>query len=70
MIGIIDTNALYPVRFGDKSLFCHVAPIPAGQAAKIVVQYLREHPTRLQERGGGFAIEALQAAFCCPRSQP
>jgi hypothetical protein len=52
MIGIIDTNALYPVRFGDKSLFCHVAPIPAGQAAKIVVQYLREHPTRLQERGG------------------
>jgi hypothetical protein len=65
MQGITSMNTFYEVELGKKALFCTPKAITNGQAARIVVKYLREHPEKLHEHDSLLAIEALMKAFPC-----
>ncbi len=73
MHGITSTNSAYRYIFEDpismRPLFCGPQDgIPNGEAARIVVKYLRDHPEELQKWGPALAYDALEAAFPCPAS--
>ncbi|MFZ0774044.1 MAG: Rap1a/Tai family immunity protein [Candidatus Sulfotelmatobacter sp.] len=46
--------------------FCLPDPgIPAIQAARVVVKYLKEHPEQLHQDGMGLTVAALRESFPC-----
>jgi hypothetical protein len=64
--GVIRLNKLYEVSLGKNALFCTPnSIITNGQAARIVVKYLREHPEMLHEPDFAIAINAFIEAFPC-----
>ena len=67
MQGITSTNKYYQVTLGKKrALFCTPEQnIKNGQAARIVLKYLKEHPEKLHENDSVLAIEAFMEAFPC-----
>ncbi len=66
MQGIISLNKLYEVPLRNNALFCTPhSNITNGQAARIVVKYLQEHPEMLHEPDFAITINALIEAFPC-----
>jgi hypothetical protein len=45
--------------------YCQPVEVPSGQAATIVVNYLRDHPEQRHLSGASLAIKALKEAFPC-----
>ena len=64
--GVLNLNSLYRIEFGNKALFCLPSKaITGGQAARMVVKYLKEHPERLHEKYIILVGAALREAFPC-----
>jgi hypothetical protein len=51
------------------SLTCLPDGVSYDQIVRVVVKYLQSHPERLHRRGKGLAVEALSAAFPCPKAK-
>lgn len=68
--GITNLNLLYQVNEKNDTFFCLPAGgINNGQAARIVVKYLKEHPEKLHENESFLAIGAFVEAYPCPRNK-
>jgi hypothetical protein len=66
MQGMTNLNKVYELRLGEKALFCTPeSGIKNGQAARIVVKYLMEHPETLHENESFLAVSALKEAYPC-----
>jgi hypothetical protein len=64
--GVIRLNKLYEVSLRKNALFCTPnSIITNGQAARIVVKYLKEHPEMLHEPDFAVTINAFINAFPC-----
>ncbi|TKB28059.1 hypothetical protein FCL47_00780 [Desulfopila sp. IMCC35006] len=64
--GIISLNKLYEVSLRNKALFCTPnSDITNGEAARVVVKYLDEHPEVLHEPDFAVVINALVKAYPC-----
>jgi len=50
-------------------LFCAPDGVISGQAARIVIKYLRDHPEELHQPDYALTIAALHAAFPCPNKK-
>ena len=64
--GTIDTNNFYQTSIGDNAMFC----TPDGKlkgldAAKVVINYLRERPESLHEKESFLVQSALSDKFPC-----
>jgi Rap1a immunity proteins len=69
MQGIMNMNRLYQRVLKSDAQFClPEGGIPNGQAARIVVKYLREFPEELHRNEFVLAFWAFQAAFPCKKS--
>lgn len=67
--GILDMNMLYQAALNKpkpQTFFCLPTNIKNGQAARIVVKYLRAHPEQLHRSGAILAVTAFAEAFPCP----
>lgn len=66
MQGITNLNLIYQMKFNNETLFC-LPPlgINNGQAARIVVNYLRSKPEELHKNRSFLAIDAFADAFPC-----
>ncbi len=69
--GVLDMNRLSELmvetgvsKKGDP-YFCAPDGIQVGQAVRVVVKYLQDHPEQLHARGIVLAVAALQKAFPC-----
>lgn len=68
--GITNLNLLYQVDKTNNTFFCLPAGgINNGQAARIVVKYLKEHPEKLHENESVLAIAAFVEAYPCSRNK-
>ncbi len=65
MQGITNLNVFYEQT--KKSLFCLPSSIKNEQAARIVINYLNEHPEKLDQDGTLLAILAFVKAFPCKK---
>ena len=66
MQGIRATSQIHRIEFGEKTLFCEPETgIDNGQAARIVVKFLKEHPEMLHHNDSVLAIAALVKAYPC-----
>ena len=66
MHGITHSNALYQVMAPGKELLClPKSGVNNGQAARVVLRYLRDHPEQLHENDFILAMRALRDAFPC-----
>lgn len=66
MQGITQTNTLYQRLAGQQALFCLPGNgLQNGQAARIVVKYLRERPGDLHKHEFLLALGAFKEAFPC-----
>jgi hypothetical protein len=66
MQGITNLNLAYQFKDKRNALFClPKGGIKNGQAARIVVKYLRDYPEKLQGNESFLAIEALINAYPC-----
>ena len=62
--GLIDMNTLNQGS-GLSQVFCLPQTISNGQIARILFEYLQNHPERLHEYGGVLAVEAYTETFPC-----
>lgn len=62
--GLIDLNTLHKGS-GMSSLFCLPQTISNGEGARIIFNYLKSHPERLDEYAGVLAVDAYIEAFPC-----
>jgi|SRR5215467_6927235 len=60
---VVETNLLRTKT--DPVHFCAPKEMQIGQAVRVIVKYLRDHPERLHERGIILALTALQDGFPC-----
>lgn len=66
MQGITNLNLHYQAKEKKGALFCLPENgIQNGQAARIVVKYLKGHPEKLQENASFLAIDAFVDAYPC-----
>ena len=66
MQGITSLNMVYQVKDRDSALFCLPSNgMSAGQAARIVVKYMRDNPRELHNNGSLVVIAALKDAYPC-----
>lgn len=63
--GIVDMNTFYQAALKDAALFCSPNNSTYGQALRIVVKYLRDHPEQLHKDEFDLAVAALSAVFPC-----
>jgi len=63
--GLLHMNQLYEHHLKGAALFCSPTGTTTGQAARIVVKYLRDHPEELHKRNSVLAFIALRNAFPC-----
>jgi hypothetical protein len=64
--GVIRLNKIYEVSLRKNALFCTAnSKISNGEAARIVVNYLKENPEMQNEPDFAIAINALIEAFPC-----
>ncbi len=65
MQGMLHMNQFYEYQLKGAALFCQPDGTTTGQAARIVVKYLRDHPEELHIRDRLLAYMALRTAFPC-----
>ena len=66
MQGVTQTNLVYQVRPKDSAVFClPEGGVKNGQAARVFVKYLRDHPEELHRAEIVLAFAAFQDAFPC-----
>ena len=66
MEGITFSNELYKLRAPGKEFLClPKGGVTNGQAARVVLRYLRDHPEQLHEKASFLAVLALRDAFPC-----
>ena len=65
MQGMTSMNGYYQTLLGKKALFCLPEGVTNGQAARVVVKYLKEHPEKLHEHESSLALWAFVEAFPC-----
>ena len=62
--GVIDMNS-FNISSGQPPLFCLPQTISNGRIARLLFDYLKNHPERLQERAGLLVVDAYTEAFPC-----
>ena len=65
----IDTHASLTEFFNRDKLFCSPADLKSGDAARIVVNYLKKYPQKSNELAYDLVLEALIEAFPCLQSK-
>jgi len=66
MNGLLGLHQIYTQALGKQTLFCLPdGGLTVGQAVRIVVKHLREHPEKLDLRATTLAAGALRLAFPC-----
>lgn len=65
MQGMTNLNRIYEIQLNKRALFCTPDGINNGQAARIVVKYLKEHPEMLHEHKIHLIVRAFQGAYPC-----
>ena len=66
----IDTHTSLIEYFNRDKLFCSPSNLKSGDAARIVVNYLKKYPQKLNLLASDLALEALIDAFPCNKTQP
>lgn len=70
MQGITQTNLVYQKVLNDSAHFCLPdGGVTNGQAARIVVKYLRDHPEDLHRNEFVLAFWAFKEAFPCEKGR-
>jgi len=69
MQGMLHMNQFYEYQLKGAALFCAPNSMTNGQAARIVVKYLRDHPEELHQPDSVLTFTALRAAFPCGNRQ-
>ena len=70
MYGILVMKTFYVTNTQKgRILFCAPDGVISGQAARIVIKYLRDHPEELHQPDYALTIAALHAAFPCPNKK-
>ena len=65
MQGLRNLNQEYETLLEGKALFCLPRGINNGQAARVVVKYLKDHPEELHQPAVVLAITAFKDAYPC-----
>ena len=65
--GAVETIRAQQIGFGHTEFGCIPDAIENGQAARIVVKYLKEHPDQLHQDDALLAISALRQAYPCSK---
>jgi len=69
--GVIDDHFMWQVNEGSPTdptkHFCMPDGATPGQAVRVVVKWLEDHPARLHERAIGLVLSALRESFTCRR---
>ena len=65
MRGITAFNMVYQIKDRGNALFCAPTDMSMGQAARIVVKYLRDNPSELHRPDSLVAIEAFINEYPC-----
>jgi len=65
MQGMLHMNQVYEYQLKGAALFCAPNSTTNGQAARIVVKYMRDHPEELHMPDSVLTFTALRAAFPC-----
>jgi Rap1a immunity proteins len=63
--GMLHMNQFYEYQLKGAALFCAPNSMTNGQATRIVVKYLRDHPEELHQPDSVLTFTALRAAFPC-----
>jgi hypothetical protein len=64
--GVTNLNLQYQGMLDKKALFClPESGIESGQAVRIVVKYLEDHPEKLYEKEVGLVSDAFREAYPC-----
>ena len=67
--GIAESSAVFDVADNKFIMFCSPAGSTSGQAQKIVVKYLEDHPEELHKEAAVLVAKALQRAFPCRKTK-
>lgn len=62
--GVIDMNT-FNISSGQPPLFCLPQTISNGRIARLLFDYLKSHPERLQEQAGTLIVDAYTEIFPC-----
>ena len=66
MQGLTNLNKIYEVLLRDGALFCTPEQgVTNGEAARIVLKYLKDNPQKLDQNEVELAIQAFREAFPC-----
>tara|TARA_R100000687_G_scaffold25326_2_gene21474 strand:+ start:21840 stop:22214 length:375 start_codon:yes stop_codon:yes gene_type:complete len=66
MQGLTNLNKIYEALLGDGALFCTPEQgVTNGEAAKIVLKYLKDNPQKLGQHEVELAVQAFREAFPC-----
>jgi hypothetical protein len=68
IIGIAGTHNIFVNFKNAEEYYCMPDTIDVGQAARVIVKFLNEHPESLHNDGVSLAIMALVQAFPCDQS--
>lgn len=63
--GIKDLNTLYRVKDEGSAFFCPPDEVTLGQAARIIIKYMRDNPNKLHMPDSILIIAALEDAYPC-----
>ncbi len=66
--GVREVNRLYEHKHGNSAYFCMgTKHLSHSETAKLVVNYLKQHPQRLHQTESILAVQALRQEFPCPK---
>ncbi|MCI0437633.1 MAG: hypothetical protein L0177_00700, partial [Chloroflexi bacterium] len=63
--GVFQTHDLMSATLPDARQYCNPARMRIGQSMRILVSYLRDHPTDLHKPGAQLLLYAMFAAYPC-----
>lgn len=65
MEATLNWGKLYEIKNPESAFFCTPSDLKTGQAVRIIVKYMREHPEDLHEPKIFLVIAALRSAYPC-----
>lgn len=70
VIGLHDGIGMFADKGGPTELYCQPDGVTAGQALRLLVKYIKDHPEKSQQATRDLMLTALIEAFPCPASPP
>jgi hypothetical protein len=64
--GLTDGIAMFADKGSIQEMYCAPSGVTHGQAVRLLVKYIKDHPEKSQEETRMLMLSALVAAFPCP----